>query len=164
MAVASWQSPCCRPARPLTVTLAPRAQLGSQPELGGGGSGAWPGVEAADRAIDCRLAGQMLTWETCPTSPGGQELNTLPWAPTAPPAASGKLSGTTAPCTRPGWVSAPFSVWGQHTLPGARESLCPRGRPWLGAPLPALAVCPQSPPFPGSPPLTPPQPPPRQGL
>lgn len=33
--MASWQSPGLRPARPLTVTLAPRAQLGARPGLGG---------------------------------------------------------------------------------------------------------------------------------
>lgn len=108
------------------------------------------------------LASQLLTWETCPTSPGGQGLNTLPRAPTAPPTAAGRLPGTTALGARLGWVSVPFSVWGQHSLPGARESLCPWGRPWPGASLPALAVCPLPPPLPGPPPLAVPQPlPPR---
>jgi hypothetical protein len=108
------------------------------------------------------LVGQLLTWETCPTSPGRQGLNTLPWAPTAPPTAFGKRPGTTALCARLGWVSAPFSGWVQYSLPGARESLCPWGRPWLGALLPTLAVCPTPPLLPGSPPLAPPQPPPSQ--
>lgn len=35
---ASWQSPGLGPARRLTVTLAPRAQLGARPGFGGGGS------------------------------------------------------------------------------------------------------------------------------
>lgn len=118
--MASWQSPGLGPARLLTVTLAPRAQLGARPGLGGGESqalawggrgwkqqnGPWPAGW---------LAGQLLTWETCPTSLGQQGLNALPWAPTTPPTATGKLLGTTAPSARLGWVSAPFSVWGQHS-------------------------------------------------
>lgn len=48
------------------------------------------GVEAAEGATDSGLAGQLLTWETCPTSPGGQGLNTRPQAPTTPPMATGK--------------------------------------------------------------------------
>lgn len=144
--MASWQSPGLGPARPLTVTLAPRAQLGTRPGLAGrrepGPGLGREGLEAAEWAMDSRLAGQLLTWETCPTSPGGQGLNTLPRAPTAPPTATGGLPGTTALRARLGWVSVPFSVWGQHSLPGARESLCPWGRPWLGASLPTLAVCP----------------------
>lgn len=166
--MASWQSPGLGPARPLTVTLAPRAQLGTRPGLVGRGRRELgpglgrEGLEAAEWAMDSRLAGQLLTWETCPTSPAGQGLNTLPRAPTAPPTATGKPPGTTALCARLGWVSVPFSVWGQRSLPGARESLCPWGRPWLGASLPALAVCPPPPPLPGPPPLAPPQPlPPR---
>lgn len=40
--MASWQSPGLKPARPLTVTLAPRAQLGSRPGLRRGELGlAW---------------------------------------------------------------------------------------------------------------------------
>lgn len=164
--MASWQSPGLGPARPLTVTLAPRAQLGTRPGLGGrrepGPGLGREGLEAAEWAVDSRLAGQLLTWETCPTSPGGQGLNTLPRAPTAPPTATGGLPGTTALRARLGWVSVPFSVWGQHSLPGARESLCPWGRPWLGASLPTLAVCPPPPPLPGPPPLATPRPlPPR---
>ena len=50
--MASWQSPGLGPARPLTVTLAPRAQLGAGPGLGGGrepGPGlGQEGVEAAE--------------------------------------------------------------------------------------------------------------------
>lgn len=60
------------------------------------------------------LAGQLLTWETCPTSPGWQGLSTLAGTP-APPTAIGKLPSTTALCARLGWVSAPFLVWGQHS-------------------------------------------------
>lgn len=129
---------------------------GARPGLG------QEGVEAAEQAMDGWLAGQLLTWEMCPTSPGRQGLNTLPWVPTAPPTATGKMPGTTALCAWLGWVSVPFSVWGQNSLPGARESLCPWGRPWLGASLPALALSPLPPLLPGSPPLAPPQPPPFQ--
>lgn len=160
--MASWQSPGLGPARPLTVTLAPRAQLGARPGLGGGESRglAWVGGGGSSRTG--WLAGQLLTWETCPTSPSGHGLNTLPWAPIVPPMTTGKLPGTTALCAWLDWVSAPFSVWGQCTLPGARESLCPWGRPWLGASLPALAVCPPPPLLPGSPPVAPRWPPPSQ--
>lgn len=113
------------------------------------------GVEAVEGGCGWRagLAGQLLTWEPCPTSPGGQGLNTPPRAPTASPTATGKLPGTAALCAWPGWVSAPFPAWGQRTLPGARESLCPWGRPWPGASLPALAGCPPPPRLPGSRPL-----------
>lgn len=117
--MASWQSLGLGPARPLTVTLAPRAQLGARPGLGGRrepgpglgleGDGRW---KQQNRPWTGRLASQLLTWETCPTSPGGQGLNTLPRAPTASPTATGKLPGTTALCAWLGWVSAPFSVWG----------------------------------------------------
>lgn len=87
--MASWRSPGLGPARPLTVTLAPRAQLGTRPGLRGrreqGPGLGREGLEAAEWAMDGWLVGQLLTWETCPTSPGGRGLNTLPWAPTAPP-------------------------------------------------------------------------------
>lgn len=55
--MASWQSPGLGPARPLTVTLAPRAQLGSRPGLGrrepGPGLGR-EGVEAVEKATASR--------------------------------------------------------------------------------------------------------------
>lgn len=94
MAMASWQSLGLRPARPLTVTLAPRAQLGSRPGLGGKGGSrglawGWSGWKQQNRPWTGRLVGQLLTWKTCPTSPGGQGLNTLPRAPTAPPTVDG---------------------------------------------------------------------------
>jgi hypothetical protein len=53
--MASWQSSGSGPARPLTVTLAPRAQLGSRPELERREpSLAWGrrGVGAAEQAMD----------------------------------------------------------------------------------------------------------------
>lgn len=55
--MASWQSLGLGPARPLTVTLAPRAQLGSRPGLGGKRRELGPGlglegVEAAEQAMD----------------------------------------------------------------------------------------------------------------
>lgn len=132
---------------------------------GGGSRGlAWGrrGWKQQKGAVDGGLAGQLLTWETCPTSPGRQVLNTLPRAPTASPVATGNMPGAAALCARLGWVSAPFPVWGQRPLPGARESLCPWGRPWLGASLPTLAGCPLPPPLPGSPPLAARWPPPSQ--
>lgn len=57
--MASWQSPGLRPARPLTVTQAPRAHLGARPGLGGRrepepGPGL-KGVEAAEQAMDGRV-------------------------------------------------------------------------------------------------------------
>lgn len=55
-----------------------------------------------------RLAGQLLTWETCPTSVGQQGLNTLPRAPTTPPMAVGRLPGTTALCARAGLGQCPL--------------------------------------------------------
>lgn len=121
----------------------PQGPAGLQARAGGG---RW---KQQNRPWTGRLAVQLLTWEVCPTSPGRQGLNTLPRAPIAPPTATGKLPGTTALCAWLGWVSAPFSGWGQHTLPRARESLCPWGRPWLGASLPALAICPPPPLLPG---------------
>lgn len=60
--MASWRSPGLGPARPLTVTLAPRAQLGTRPGLRGRreGAGAWPGAGGAgsSRMARGRLAGR----------------------------------------------------------------------------------------------------------
>lgn len=58
--MASWRSPGLGPARPLTVTLAPRAQLGTRPGLGEEGAGAWPGAGGvgSSRMGHGRLAGR----------------------------------------------------------------------------------------------------------
>lgn len=108
---------------------------GSGPGLG------LEGVEAAESA----MAGWPAGWSAADLG----NVSYLSWlagtrapclAPTAPPI--GKLSGTTALCARLGWVSAPFLVWGPRSLPGARESLCPWGRLWLGASLPTTGCLP----------------------
>lgn len=87
------------------------------------------------------LAGQLLTWETCPTSPGRQGLNSLPWAPTASPM---PLASCLAPLPcAPGWAgSVPPSQLGGSALspepgslfvPGAGPGWAPHCPHWPAA-------------------------------
>lgn len=83
--------------------------------------------------MDGRLAGQLLTWETCPTSPGGLALNTLPWAPTAPPTATGKLPGPRCPARPAGLGQCPLlsvgavpSPWSQGVSLSLGQALAGR--------------------------------------
>lgn len=150
--MASWQSPGLGPARPLTVTLAPRAQLGSRPgprrrELGL--AWGWREWKQSRPWLAGSLAGQLLTWETCPTSPGWQGLSTLP--------------GTHCPSHghwQVAWHHCPVCPTGQGQCPllgvGAALSLEPgslfvpgAGSGWAPH-CPQLAVCPQPPLLPGS--------------
>lgn len=82
----------------------PQGPSGRQAKAGGEeGAGAWPGAKGGGSSRTGhgrtgRLACQLLTRETCPTSPGRQGLNTLPQAPSTSPTDTGKLPGTTALC------------------------------------------------------------------
>lgn len=123
--MASWQSPGLGPARPLTVTLAPRAQLGARPGLGGGGSRglAWDGRGWKQKNGPWAagwLAGQLLTWEMCPH---------FSWpAGTAHPAL-----GTYHPshgCWQAAWHHCPMCLTGlgQCPLLSVGAALCPRSQ------------------------------------
>lgn len=101
------------------------------------------GVEAVEggRGWRAGLAGQLLTWEPCPTSPGRQGLNTPPWAPTASPT---PLAGCLAPlpCAPGRAGSVPPSQRGGSALspepgslfvPGAGPGRAPRCPHWPAA-------------------------------
>lgn len=157
MAIASWQSPGLGPARPLTVTLAPRAQLGSRPEPRRRELGlAWgrSGWEAAEQAMAGWLAGwsaadlgnvSHLSWLAGTKYPAWHPL------PLPQPLASCLAP---LPCV-PGWAgSVPPSWCGGSTLSPEPGSLFVPGAGSGWAPhCPQLAVCPQPPLLPGSPPL-----------
>lgn len=157
MAIASWQSPGSGPARPLTVTLAPRAQLGSRPEPRRRELGlAWGrrGWEAAEQAMAGWLAGwsaadlgnvSHLSWLAGTKHPAWHPL------PLPQPLASCLAP---LPCV-PGWAgSVPPSWCGGSTLSPEPGSLFVPGAGSGWAPhCPQLAVCPQPPLLPGSPPL-----------
>lgn len=87
---------------------------------GGGSRGlAWGrrGWKQQKGAVDGGLAGQLLTWETCPTSPGRQVLNTLPRAPTASPMATGNVPGAAALCAPAGLGQCPLPSMGAAPSP-----------------------------------------------
>lgn len=143
--MASWQSPGLGPARPLTVTLAPRAQLGSRPgprrrELGL----AWGWREWKQSRP--WLAGWLAGWSAADLG----NVSHLSWlAGTEHPARyplplPRPLASCLAPlpCV-PDWAGSVSPSWcGGSAIPGARESLCPWGRLWLGASLPTTGCLP----------------------
>lgn len=167
MAVASWQSPGLGPARPLTVTLAPRAQLGSRPEPWRRDLGlAWGWREGKQQSRPW-LAGWLAGWSAADLG----NVSHLSWlARTEHPAwhplpLPQSLANCLAPlpCV-PGWVgSVPPSWCGGSSLSREPGSLFVPGAGSGWAPhCPQLSVCLQPPLLPGSPPLTLSKPPPFQ--
>lgn len=160
--LASWQQPSLGPARPLTVTLAPRAQLGARPDPGGGSS-AWLGTRGGGsrRTGRCgRDGGQLLIWETCPPLLASETKAPGPSPGTKCPAhGHGQLLGTVTLCAS--WAgSAPPSACGGSTVSLKPGSLFIPRVAWLGASPPALADCPPPLLLPGALPLAPPRLPP----
>lgn len=154
--MASWQSPGSGPARPLTVTLAPRAQLGSRPEPWRRDLGlAWGWREWKQQSRPW-LAGWPAGWSAADLG-NVSHLSWLAgtqhpaWHPLPLPLASCLAP---LPCV-PGWAgSVPPSWCGGSALSPEPGSLFVPGAGSGWAPYcPQLAVFPQPPLLPGSPPL-----------
>lgn len=162
MAVASWQSPGLGPARPLTVTLAPRAQLGSRPEPWRRDLGLAWGWRQQSRPW---LAGWLAGWSAADLG-NVSHLSWLAgtehpaWHPLPLPQLLAR-SLAPLPCV-PGWAGSVPPCWcggsalspepGSLFVPGAGSGWSPH--------CPQLAGCPQPPLLPGWPPLAVSQPPP----